>query len=212
MKGLDAVSTVHCDADSSVRHFAVGAEVVVPPGNAKLISQTAGLLAQVAEPSLFGRAVLLELTRDEQAVTNHIERTARAAHGGLEAGDEADVFRLIVGRGRTGQAGGCAPDQPGEGVGSVSAGNHRSGPAGAGVTAGASIEGKHKHVRPRRGGREGAGWQCYEAATHLEEVTEQAGAQEVGIGRGRRGLEGVDEPPLEGRARNSSCPWDLHEE
>jgi hypothetical protein len=37
--------------------------------------QTAGLIVQVAEPSLFGWVVLLELTHDEQAVPNHVERT-----------------------------------------------------------------------------------------------------------------------------------------
>jgi hypothetical protein len=147
---------------------------------------------------VFGWAVLLELTHDEQAVPNHIERTPRAAGGSLEAGDEADVFRVIVGRGWGGQAGGCAPDQPREVVGSVGADYYRSSPAGAGITAAASIEEKHKHVRRRRRGREEAGRQWYETLTHPEEMTEQVGAREFGI----------DEPSLGGRTRSSSRPWD----
>jgi hypothetical protein len=43
VRGKDAAPAVHGDVGSSIRHFVVGAEVVVPPGDAYLVGKAASL-------------------------------------------------------------------------------------------------------------------------------------------------------------------------
>jgi hypothetical protein len=71
-RGLDAVPVIHGNVSSSICRFVVGAKVGMPPSDAYLIGETAGLQIQVAEPKVLVWAVMLKLAEDEETVTDHV--------------------------------------------------------------------------------------------------------------------------------------------
>jgi hypothetical protein len=85
----------------------------------------------------------------------------RSARRGLGASGQADIFRLIVGRGGRGEAGSRAPDDPWEAVGAVGADHDGAGAAWAWIAPGPSVEEEHEHVCSRwvSGGVAGASWE-----------------------------------------------------